>query len=837
MPGLLPDDGKGDEDVYTPGVNPDHGPVELGGACLTRCYMKDSRMIGSDSTATPNTRTASQGGVFRSVLDLFSSLWFGIFWAVVLFLYCSIGSGAPQVRKLPMLEMTEFEWFHWWPFNVMVICLTACMTLITIRRIPLRKINAGVWMIHTGIVILTLGSYYYFVTKVEGDAPVFRRQVRVMLPGMTEPASFVAIPGSTAEVIAGPDAWGFHVQSTNTAWPILSDEHAGESAYAVNVMVHPPGGEPFTRQLLDGYPQYTEDIIPGKGRAIKNIGQKLVSEALQLTLDYEPTTVFHVMDTWALFVRRLGETQWHERPIDGLPRYNDHVASRDHVFLEPNARLPLRALDLAVPAVEDADPLGKADVRITGYLRYAQMKRQWHEGGERLNPVLNISTVSDTGESQPHELIAFDPARSSAGSGSIEFVWLGSAAEIANLPAGSTARLQLHIPETGKTHDIALSDKTVVGNDGPFTPVEGTAYSFRIRGVQDGLSLPGARGVVSVALVDIKTPEGEFTRWVADQPKMTRDMHHGKDGSGDPHAASVKQTDDRLQFSYTPGGAPIILAGYPGGLHFVFNGQDQRLIDRTVRVGESVGVVPGLNIRIDGLWTHAVSDRKPYIVPPESRQRNTGEMFAMIRLEVDSGSGRQTTWLHFNQYALPSEQYVYQGRFAYSPEVFHLPDGTAVEVLFSRKQLPLPSPIALDDFVLDTHFGGYSGAVSTIRNYVSGLKFFEQGKWSDEPSNISVNSPTGHGEYWYFQSMWDKPPNNAPGSGMNYTGLGVGNRNGVYIQLFGCCLSVVGMLFAFYVKPILTRRRAMESQARRQRSNDETDERTTRSEVAAEVVG
>ncbi len=49
---------------------------------------------------------------------------------------------------------------------------------------------------------------------------------------------------------------------------------------------------------------------------------------------------------------------------------------------------------------------------------------------------------------------------------------------------------------------------------------------------------------------------------------------------------------------------------------------------------------------------------------------------------------------------------------------------------------------------------------------------------------------------------------------MNYTGLGVGNRNGVYIQLAGCCLAVSGMMFAFYVKPILKRRRYEQSRAK-----------------------
>ena len=43
--------------------------------------------------------------------------------------------------------------------------------------------------------------------------------------------------------------------------------------------------------------------------------------------------------------------------------------------------------------------------------------------------------------------------------------------------------------------------------------------------------------------------------------------------------------------------------------------------------------------------------------------------------------------------------------------------------------------------------------------------------------------------------------------GMNYKVLGVGNRNGVYIQLIGCFIAVVGMIYAFYVKPAIKRSR------------------------------
>jgi len=51
---------------------------------------------------------------------------------------------------------------------------------------------------------------------------------------------------------------------------------------------------------------------------------------------------------------------------------------------------------------------------------------------------------------------------------------------------------------------------------------------------------------------------------------------------------------------------------------------------------------------------------------------------------------------------------------------------------------------------------------------------------------------------------------------MNYTGLGVCNRNGVYIQLAGCCLAVAGMIFAFYAKPVIRRRNQQRTRAKLQ---------------------
>jgi hypothetical protein len=743
-----------------------------------------------------------------AVLGVFSSVWTGVIFMALLFVYCSIGSAIPAVRQLPMLEMTEFEWFHWWPFDVLVALFCLCMMVATVRRIPLRLVNAGVWTIHTGIIVLALGSYWYFGTKLEGDAPVFRRQVRIELPGLDEPASLVALPQAATTVHTPQGPWQFVIESTNHSWPILSDEHKGEKAYAVNVAVTTPDGRSFIRQLLDGYPQYTEDILPGQGRAIKAIGRKLVDESLRLSLAYEPQTYFHLQDTWALFIRRAGETKWHQRPIEGMPRYHERISERDWVFADHD--LPIRPTDIEVPARNADDSREGATVRVTGYLRHAVMRSTWVNEGSKFNPVLRLSLMFSDGTSESYDLVAFDPAHSRFGNGFGHFVWLEDPAGLAAFDRDPTARLTVNVPEADFELELPLTREVVTGDSGPFRPIEGTEYSFRVRNLADNLAL--ARGTVSVAMVDIRTPEGEFMRMVADRPEMTKDLAD----SGDPHQTgptASKRLDPRFEMTYRPGLPPLILAASPAGVHLIYSGDESRGLSRPVGIGEQVELAEGVFARVEALYTHAVLEEKPYVVPPEQRDRDMRESLSMVRLEVASGGRRQIQWLKYHPYVFENDQYAATGRFRFEPTVIQAPSGKPVEVLFSRQRLPLPHPIALSDFRLRTHVGGYTGSVATIRNYVSALRVQRDGEWS-APREIEVNDPTTFGKYWYFQSTWDPPSSTDAGGGMNFTGLGVGNRNGVYVQLVGCFLAVAGMIFAFYVKPIIKRRRAGHARAK-----------------------
>lgn len=73
------------------------------------------------------------------------------------------------LRQLPSWEMTEIEFYAWWPFKLVLVLFVINMIVATIRRIEFRFVNIGVLTVHTGIVLIALGSIFYERGKVEGD--------------------------------------------------------------------------------------------------------------------------------------------------------------------------------------------------------------------------------------------------------------------------------------------------------------------------------------------------------------------------------------------------------------------------------------------------------------------------------------------------------------------------------------------------------------------------------------------------------------------------------------------------------------------------------------------
>lgn len=150
-------------------------------------------------------RTGTARNPLTRFLDVISDIWFGVGLLAAIFIYSSLGSAIPPIRQgaladwlgweLLRFEKTEPQWFAWWPFKAMVGMLCVSMTLATVRRVHFNVLNAGVWAIHGGIIVLSASAALHFATRVEGDAAIFHSRALIRTPA-----------GDTAELVVRPRA-------------------------------------------------------------------------------------------------------------------------------------------------------------------------------------------------------------------------------------------------------------------------------------------------------------------------------------------------------------------------------------------------------------------------------------------------------------------------------------------------------------------------------------------------------------------------------------------------------------------------------------------------------
>ena len=739
-----------------------------------------------------------------ALMGLFTTIWLGVITLCLLFVYCSVGSSGipvsfaiwePQtwVNIRESMEMTEFEWFHWWPFKWLVAFLCLNMSIVTLRRIPLNILTVGVWSIHSGVIIMVIGCVIYFAKKIEGDVVISRGQVEITMPNQ-EPVSMVVTPANSIWI----GDWSFTISDLNPNWELMSGEDDGKKAYAVTVSVRGPEDVHFMRQLILGYPEYTEDVVSTgdeskpMARAKNVLGTALVDESINMQLIPDAKDRFFVTQSAAIYMREIsgsGEplSGWVERPIKNLPRFNDRIPTLNDVWGAPSSGLHPQPLSLHLLPASNEDPL-QQDVVVTGYLRYAFPGTRI-VAGEELFPVVWVTLRKSDGTEQDVEMYAFDKSLNTADATLMSFRWLEDDAELAVLKKNLKPLILCTVG--GTEYAIPVTNKDT------FIRVGDTEYSYKIKSVQNNLHISGM--VVSLAQVEIKKGDQQWERWVFDNPAMNRDVIEGVEHE----VGGPKYIDDAITMRYSSGGSPItIIGGLDGDTYGLLMGiGDDDPQYHNMLVGEPVHLTEDVTITLARAESKTKNETRPSIVPPSQRDPSASNYYSMVKLAIPTPSGAATSWLSFHQYPFESQKETVR-RFRYDPTVMQLPDGRSFEVLFSRKSAPLPVPVALDAFEIDSHIGGFSGRTSSVLNWRSIVRFMGD---EEVEAAVSVNDPKSYGNYWFFQSEWDPPDSNSPG--LNYTVLGVGNRFGIFPMLFGCCLTVAGMIWAFYVKPMIKRKR------------------------------
>lgn len=192
------------------------------------------------------------------------------------------------------------------------------------------------------------------------------------------------------------------------------------------------------------------------------------------------------------------------------------------------------------------------------------------------------------------------------------------------------------------------------------------------------------------------------------------------------------------------------------------------------------------------------------VVPKADRDREAAEsgLRQMVRVKVSSGDWSQIVAVTFDPYALLNGVRGQSIQVPGARESFQL--------MLGKVMRPLPVAVRLEGFEAKPYAGAEAASNSFMRDFKSNLTFFDfETKDAATSASASLNEPAFFsrsrglltpGESWVFsQAGWN--PDNP-----DFTAIQVGNRPFAKNMMLACVMIFGGLLYAFYLKPIIIRR-------------------------------
>jgi hypothetical protein len=377
------------------------------------------------------------------------------------------------LRRLPGFEMTELEFYSWWPLRIVLVLFVINMTVATIRRIEFTFKNLGVLTVHTGIITIALGSVYYQGLKKEGDA--------LLRAGM---------PDAEGEPAVGAPVRGFY---DNTAVALWVAQRQG-----------PTGTPLWEPRRLDGVPRYNDyglDVKPpiAENGRILGAAEHLWGGA-QRSLDVEvpggaidPVLGIPRVDP-DIGLRIVGYAEYAD-PVESLIVLDDPAGVPDAL------RVPLRVVDLISRLPDESGAVPDAALPAFTF---------------RLRPESPMGRVSE------NDAIA------------VEYTADLDATRLADLttplPEGTAYGLVVEIPAAA-AEDGSVPRAVVNARAGLRHTVGDTGWSVGVKQVHPTppfpIITPGYENASSsVAVVEITRPDGtSYDRWVYHRfPEINQDL-------------------------------------------------------------------------------------------------------------------------------------------------------------------------------------------------------------------------------------------------------------------------------------------------------------------------
>ena len=735
------------------------------------------------------------------------------------------------LRRLPVLEMSEVEFYSWWPLRIILILFVANMITATLRRIEFKFVNIGVLSVHTGIVLLAFGSMYYGSMKQEGDA--------LLIAGPATATGHMT-PGPWEEVYYDALLSALHVRTPGRNWlqlPLSGVPRYND--YNIEASVSPTlfaGIEEALRQYDDGertldiktepVPKEIEELQDLQFRAIGYVAyaaDRSATDFIEVDLaslrsiprDFRANPI-RMLEITVPFTNERGERELRTTPLMFLPRDPaGSLVQLDGLTVEyAMNRRAERTRDLLEPVPDG--------VRHALLIEADGHRQLYPLGSDYSSPTFNV----------------FQPENAPA-SETVVVGETGFAVDVlALLPEPP---LQIVTPGyEGATSSMALLRVRKIADQEADSPDVEPQPSPDA----DNAELVGpAPDPVTPSPDD--TSSGAYTRWVYSRfPEISQDFLQDRAGTGRP---ARRDADPEIRVTY------IDLAQ----VRFFLNENSEGEIDLIVRAPdgeitrfEKLGSHEGHAnlIRVVQKWEHAEKFERPIPVPRHLQEADRIGTHDRARLAIEVTSTRHEGWKRIVW--LPFSRYLDRSTHSASdddgPERWvRTPDGRAVELTFGRYWRRFRDfEMRLLDFQMIEY--AHRGAP---RDYQSTVEVFPRKEGAFEPFShtAKLNAPLRapfnvydkaanpiamffgrllHGlnpnQFKLSQSGWDpttwEQTRAAVDRGelerpfVGHTILHVGNNPGIHVIALGGILMAVGIPWAFYVKPWLLRRKKVKIQ-------------------------
>ena len=706
---------------------------------------------------------------------------------------------AVTVRRTPALEMTELEFYGWWPLKLLLLLFVVNMSVATLRRIEFNLPNLGVLTVHAGIVTLGLGAAAYSAAKQEGDV--------LLLAGP---------PDATAAPTPGPMETGFF---DNTRIVLrVGQARSVEERMKLGL---PVDMETDQRRLI-GVPRYNDYNLGAIATLDKPLDASDDGRTLSIPVPSTSRVSAPLIDPDIAF------------RVVGYAAAAELVQAWRKTEAAPGVAAP--PPDQPVRYVEMRTSLDRNQQPLPG-------------GGDRLVQTMGfMPTVPAERVVQIANAIGIEYTRNLS-----EERWTDLTANIP-MPSDPTKR-----PAGGLIVRIPAQDIARIFPIEPGAKIEVGGYTLEFTSISPTppfpIITPGYEGAgSSVAVVRVTPPAAgggkPYDRYIYSRfPELTQDLSVTERNAQGMPARTPASKDIQLTFIDATM-VQVHLDERPDGtvrgfIRLPLVGGRGVSVVRTdaLKTGDSLPVGPSLSLKLGDRLASVERTNVPQRITGPQREKELGtHKQAALAVEVSTAGNNgaapwsTTVWLPFQLYT--SE------RAGAKPTKVKLPDGREVELAFGRLWHALPGlGLQLADFSMTPY--PHSEQPQDFRSDLIVTKFDQAGEiaatdrsftslnepllespfiWDSNRSGLTntfkwIGSALGDTRFKFSQSGWDSAgwgdtkERAARGELMRpygrFTILGVGNNPGIKVIALGAVLTCAGIPWAFYVKPWMVKRRKL----------------------------